>query len=154
MSLKIFTFACERGHLFEGWLRNGADWEAQARSGALACPVCGSSTLERRPDAPNFKPVAGSVRTDTDADVASRRRAEAEQAEAALQGEALAVIRKLAESAEDVGTRFPEEVRGMREGLSEKRLVRGVCSPDEAKALVDEGFDVMPLPDAVTKPQN
>lgn len=153
MSLKIFTFACEQGHLFEGWLRDGADWEAQARAGELVCPICGSSSLERRPDAPNFAPVKGTVRTDVDEDAASRR-AESERRQASMQGQALAAMRKLAQEAEDVGARFPDEVRSMRDGLSEKRLVRGVCSPDEAKALVEEGCSVMPLPDAVAKPQN
>ena len=35
----------------------------------------------------------------------------------------------------------------MRTGNAPDRLVKGICSPEEAQALIEEGHEVMPLPD-------
>ena len=147
MALKVYSFCCEAGHFFEGWLRTDADWQTEAQAGRLACPVCGSSLLERRPDAPNFSAVRGTVRTDTNKDLSDRRKLEREMALQAAQGEAIRAMRSIAAKAEDVGKRFPDEVRAMRTGNAPDRLVKGICSPEEAQALIEEGHEVMPLPD-------
>lgn len=49
------------------------------------------------------------------------------------------------ENAEDVGSRFPEETRRMHHGETETSSIFGQASLDEAKALMEEGIDVMPL---------
>ena len=41
---------------------------------------------------------------------------------------------------------FPEEARRMHYGEAESRPIYGVASPSEARALVEEGIDVAPLP--------
>ena len=56
--------------------------------------------------------------------------------------------------AEDVGERFPETVRDIHDGRAERRLVKGICSGEEAQALHEEGIPVMPLPDAVSRRLN
>ena len=47
---------------------------------------------------------------------------------------------------EDVGTRFPDEARAIAEGTSEERPIRGEATRDEAKALLDAGIPILPLP--------
>ena len=47
---------------------------------------------------------------------------------------------------EDVGTRFPEEARRIAEGAGEDRPIRGQATADEAKALLEEGIAILPLP--------
>ena len=49
-------------------------------------------------------------------------------------------------NAEHVGARFPEEARKIHYGEAEGRSIYGQASPDEARALIDEGIDVAPLP--------
>jgi hypothetical protein len=49
-------------------------------------------------------------------------------------------------NAEDVGQRFPTEARKMHYGEIKHRPIFGEATPDDAKSLVDEGVDVMPLP--------
>ena len=49
-------------------------------------------------------------------------------------------------NADNVGERFPNEARKMHYGDIEHRPIYGEASADEAKSLIDEGIEVMPLP--------
>jgi hypothetical protein len=49
-------------------------------------------------------------------------------------------------NADNVGNKFPEEARKMHYGDIEHRAIYGEATADEAKALVDEGIEVAPLP--------
>jgi hypothetical protein len=49
-------------------------------------------------------------------------------------------------NAQYVGQRFPEEARKMHYGEIEHRSIYGEASPDDAKALHDEGIEFHPLP--------
>ncbi|WP_310621806.1 DUF1178 family protein [Flexibacterium corallicola] len=61
--------------------------------------------------------------------------------------EALREFRKQAtRNSEDVGKNFAEEARKMHYGESEKRNIHGSSSVDDAKDLIEEGIDVVPLP--------
>jgi hypothetical protein len=49
-------------------------------------------------------------------------------------------------NADDVGRKFPEEARKMQYGEIEHRSIYGEASPDEARALHEEGIEFHPLP--------
>jgi hypothetical protein len=53
---------------------------------------------------------------------------------------------QLTQNADNVGKKFPEEARKMHYGEIEHRPIYGEASPDEARALIDEGVEVSPLP--------
>lgn len=148
--MKIFSFVCDNGHQFEGWLKS-SDWAAEAKAGRLCCPVCGSSALSRLPDAPNFAAVRGTTRTDVDAD----RRQRAAQAALTDQQKAQAALfktmRELSAKAEDVGKKFPSEARRIAAGDAPKRLIKGQSTPQETIELLEDGIGVLPLPDFVEK---
>lgn len=150
MGFKIFNFACANGHLFEGWFADDDNWRSEAAAGRFVCPVCASVQIEKRPAAPNFGRVEGTVRTDGE----KKRAIEQNETLRRKQAAALAALREAAADAEDVGERFASTVRSMKAGSEEKRLVKGRCSDAEASELLEEGIPVMPLPDAVTKPLN
>ena len=52
----------------------------------------------------------------------------------------------ITKNADNVGERFPNEARKMHYGDIEHRPIYGEASPDEARALIDEGVEVSPLP--------
>ncbi|MTI18259.1 DUF1178 family protein [Rhodobacteraceae bacterium RKSG542] len=61
--------------------------------------------------------------------------------------EALREFRKqVTANSEDVGSNFAEEARKMHYGEKEKRGIYGQTSVDDAKELLEEGIEVMPLP--------
>lgn len=150
MGLKIYNFCCDQGHLFEGWYRSDDAWRADVAEAQLACPVCGSTRIEKRPSAPNFGRVSGTTRTEVDRDVAGRRAAEMKAAQARV----MSALREVASQAEDVGDAFPDTVRAIHDGRTPHRLVRGTCSNAVADELREEGIPVMALPDAACKPLN
>lgn len=44
------------------------------------------------------------------------------------------------------GTGFPDEARAMHYGEIEQRPIWGEASPEEAKTLLEEGVNAVPLP--------
>jgi hypothetical protein len=64
--------------------------------------------------------------------------------------EILAKLRELRDhvtkTADNVGTKFPEEARKMHYGDIEHRAIYGEASADEARSLLEEGVEVLPLP--------
>ena len=50
----LFTLRCARGHQFEGWFRDGDGFEAQQKAGAIACPECGETRVEKAVMAPRL----------------------------------------------------------------------------------------------------
>ena len=50
------------------------------------------------------------------------------------------------ENAENVGDKFPDEARKIHYGESEERGIYGEATLKDAKELLEEGIDVLPLP--------
>ena len=64
----------------------------------------------------------------------------------ALQAQVMRALREVLEKTENVGERFAEEARRIHYNEAPARSIRGVTTPEDAQALVEEGIDVMPLP--------
>ena len=134
-----FTLACERGHEFESWFPDGADFEAQARRGLVQCPDCDSRKIHKALMTPAL--------------VGGRRAEEPDQPVALIddkQRELRAALSKLRLDIEahtdDVGARFPEIARAMHVGDEPSRAIRGRATAGEARALIEEGVGVLPIP--------
>ena len=137
-----YDLACDAGHSFDAWFRSSSDYDSQAESGLLSCPICGSGSVAKALMAP--------------AVATGGRKAEAPPptSEVALAGsgdqrlrEMLREIKRhVTATSEDVGERFPEVARQMHAEEIEQRAIRGRATADEAKALIEEGIAVQPLP--------
>jgi hypothetical protein len=57
-------------------------------------------------------------------------------------------VANVEENAEYVGDRFADEARKIHYEESEKRGIYGEAKPEDAKALIEEGIEVHPLPSA------
>nr|WP_306263416.1 DUF1178 family protein [Pararhizobium sp. IMCC3301] len=42
-----FSLQCKDAHRFDGWFRSGEDFQTQQKRGLLACPQCGTTTVEK-----------------------------------------------------------------------------------------------------------
>jgi hypothetical protein len=137
----IFDLRCgTQGHVFEAWFGSNEDYEAQTARGLVCCPICGAADVDKAPMAPRVG--------------AKGNRAEAappETVKAALAGMAEAQ-KKLLETSEHVGDRFPDEARAIHLGESEARAIHGRASPADAESLRDEGIPIAPLPFPVPDP--
>ena len=54
--------------------------------------------------------------------------------------------REIEANTDDVGTRFPDVARAIHAGDEPERAIRGQASLEEARALIEEGVGVLPLP--------
>jgi hypothetical protein len=151
-----YSLACERGHEFESWFANSSAYDKQAKRGLVACPMCGSTKIDKTIMAPRL------ARSEKTIDVPAPAPAPAAAPAPAPQGaEPVAMISPqerelraklkelrdhLVKNAENVGRKFPDEARKMHYGDIEHRSIYGEASPQEAKELHEEGIEVHPLP--------
>jgi hypothetical protein len=147
-----YALACDKGHEFESWFQNSAAYDKQIKRKLIACPLCGSPKVEkaimaprlagsRKRAAPAEPPVAASAPTPEKSPVAMISPQEQE-----LRSKLKELREHLTKNADHVGPKFPEEARKMHYGETEHRSIYGEASPDEAKALAEEGIEFHPLP--------
>lgn len=132
----VFSLQCGAGHAFEAWFRDGRAYESQRKGRKIACPSCADTRIAKLPAARISK---GAARRGDSA------RAEAAKA-VALRQAVQELHTKVAETCENVGTRFAEEARKIHYGEVEARGIYGEATGAEASELVDEGVPVLPLP--------
>ena len=151
-----YALTCEHGHDFESWFANSAAYEKQAKRALVNCPRCGSIKVEKaimtprlaRSDAGKQRPPAPGPAAETPA-----ARAPAKMPVALMSPQESELRQKLKElrehvtkNANYVGPRFPEEARKIHYGETEHRSIYGEASPDDARALHEEGIEFHPLP--------
>ncbi len=131
-----FSLSCDSDHAFDGWFRNGEDFEAQAKRGLVTCPVCHSAKVGKALMAP-------AVST-------ARKQETMALALGEEQRKALAKLKALAEEAKKnadyVGDKFAEEARKIHFGEVEARGIYGEATADEARGLAEDGVEFVPLP--------
>ncbi len=160
-----YALICDQGHTFESWFSNAEGYETQVKRGFVECPSCQTKQVKKAVMAPS---VSTSRRKEAIRAQAAGIEAEAMQAQAATPAPAgsapaqpvalldesqqalRAMVRelheKLTENSTDVGDRFTTEARDMQSGDAPVRAIHGRATLEEARALVEEGVPVMPLP--------
>jgi hypothetical protein len=146
-----YTLRCDRGHAFESWFQSSTAYETQEKRKLVNCPDCGSDKVERAIMAPQIASKKGRETTEPAPSAPAEAAAPASTPlMMAQERELRAKLRELRDhivkSADNVGERFPNEARKMHYGEIEHRPIYGEASPDEARALIDEGVEVSPLP--------
>lgn len=127
-----YQLTCKKEHSFEGWFRDSAAYDAQAKKKLVACPVCGSTKVAKAPMAP-----AVSKKAELN---------EAAQKAKAMKEFVLNMRKQVEENAEYVGDRFPNEARAIHYGDAEERQIYGEATIKDAQDLIEEGIPVAPLP--------
>lgn len=127
-----YQLVCPKDHGFEGWFRDSAAYDAQAKKGLLVCPTCNSKKIKKAPMAPAISKKA-------------------ELAEAAAQAKAMRewvtnVRKDVEKNAEYVGEKFPDEARAIHYGDAKERQIYGEATLADAKDLIEEGIPVAPIP--------
>jgi len=167
-----YALICDQGHTFESWFSNAQGYETQVKRGFVECPTCQTKQVSKAMMAPSVSTSRRkeAIRAQTAAMTAAAMQAQAHSAAAAASAppapaaapaqpvalldegqQALrAMVRelheKLTENSTDVGDRFTTEARDMHSGEAPMRPIHGRATLEEAKALIEEGVPVMPLP--------
>ena len=155
----VFDLSCQDGHRFEGWFGSSADYEDQHARSLIACPACGSGEVSKAPMAPAV-PAKGNSRQEVLPPAAPAQAPTRVMANAPMPPQMQKALAALARAQAEalkrstwVGDKFAEETRKMHYGERDKALIHGQASLAEAKALIEEGVPVAPLPFPVAPPE-
>ena len=155
----VFDLHCEHGHRFEGWFGSSDDYESQLARGLVECPECGTKQVSKAPMAPAV-PAKGNTRADTPVSAPVPAQDGAPISNREMPAEVQQAMEKLAEAQAKalkgstfVGEDFAKQSREMHYGERDEAPIHGQASLKEAKALVDEGVPVAPLPFPVAPPE-
>ena len=134
-----FSLVCDRAHTFESWFDSGASYETQARRGLIECPACHSHAVSKAIMAPAL--VGGHKPADAPVPVAML-----DERQQKLRAMARTLRAEIEKNSEDVGGKFPAMARAIHDGEAPERSIRGKASLEEARALIEDGIGVLPLP--------
>ncbi len=147
MGMIQFTLKCSAGHRFDSWFGSAEAFDKLRAAGMVACSVCGTTEVDKAPMAPHVSSGRKTEATTTDEkpQPETRSRPLTQQAHPAEQ--ALARLRRHVEAhSEYVGADFAREARDMHAGIAPERAIHGEARAEEARALIEDGVPVAPLP--------
>jgi hypothetical protein len=133
-----YDLKCDNGDEFEAWFGSIADYDKQADAGLVECPHCGSKHVTKAPMAPA---------------VQTSRKLEARKERAVAMAMAAKVREHIKDNFDYVGDKFADEARKMHEGETEERAIWGEATPEEVRALEEDGVPASPLPPELAPPQ-
>lgn len=130
-----YSLSCADGHEFESWFQSAEAFDTLKASGMVSCPECGTKNVEKMLMTPG---------------VSSKRKTaqrSLSDAPASDKEKALSDLRKKVEEGSDyVGMNFASEARAIHDGDAPERSIWGEAKVDDAKALIEDGIPVAPLP--------
>ena len=145
-----YALRCERGHEFESWFQSSSAYDSQRKRGLVVCPMCDSANVEKAIMAPRIATKGKSKQATSQPTAVAEESGSSSLVMAPQERELIAKLKELRDhvlkNADNVGDKFPDEARKMHYGDIEHRAIYGEATADEAKALVDEGIEVAPLP--------
>lgn len=174
-----YSLKCTEAHLFESWFQSAAAFDDLRRAQHLSCPICGSTNIEKTLMSPRVTTsrdaqkdaephgahpqaqqdiVAPEPSVSVTPDMPSQQvhhTPDAASEQAAGLAEKIAELRAHVEQNSDyVGTEFTKEARAINEGEAPARSIYGEAKLEDAKALIDEGVPLVPLPFAPKRKLN
>lgn len=136
-----YALKCDQGHSFDSWFQSAGAYDKLAASGMISCAICGSEQVDKAIMTPRVRPARSATAKDAPPapGALSQPASPAEQALTEMR-------RHVEENSDYVGMNFATEARAMHDGDSPERAIYGEARIDEARALLEDGIPVAPLP--------
>ena len=141
-----YALKCANDHQFESWFQSASAFDKLERAMMVACPQCGNTDVRKAVMAPR---VSTEIRTQPANEPPSPGAAgphaltePGSPAESALRE----LREKIEANSEYVGREFASEARAIHEGGAPERSIYGESTAEDAKALLEDGIPVAPLP--------
>jgi hypothetical protein len=148
-----YQLRCSQSHEFDGWFKDSAAFEKQARGGLVECPECGDSKIERAlmaPAVPKKGRAMSPPAEPTSPPPAGAPVAAPKATAGPLPAQVFAMLQRMRSEVEKncdyVGGQFADEARKIHRGESEKRGIYGEATPEQAEALAEDGIEVSQIP--------
>lgn len=144
----LFDLKCASGgHVFEAWFPNSQAYDDQRARGYVTCPTCGDDDVTKAAMAPNVSAKGNQRHPSSRTEIVMR-----EDGDTKVGSEVKTMMAKIAElqakSLKDsqwVGKDFEFKARAMDAGDLAQAPIHGQATPEQAKAMVEDGIGVMPL---------
>ncbi|MDZ7905565.1 MAG: DUF1178 family protein [Cypionkella sp.] len=136
-----FSLLCSKDHSFDSWFAKSQDFDALVLGAHLCCPICGDSAIRKGLMAPALSNSAAPERANSAA-AAPPSLAPKSKAELAVNQ----MRAHLEANSDYVGMNFAAEARAMHEGETPARPIYGEAKVEDARALLQDGIPVAPLP--------
>jgi hypothetical protein len=145
-----YQLRCGQDHGFDGWFKDSASFEKQAKRGLIECPECGGTDVERALMAPALG-KREAVPAVVEAPPASVPVAAPEKAAAGrVPAQMLAALQRMRAEVEKncdyVGSDFADQARAMHRGEVEAKGIYGETTEEQAESLAEEGISVAKIP--------
>ncbi|WP_428489351.1 DUF1178 family protein [Rhodopila sp.] len=148
-----YQLQCRQAHGFDGWFKDSASFEKQAKRGLIECPECGGTEIDRALMAPALaKREMAPVAVEAPA-VKAQPQAVAPPEKVAggrLPAQMLAALQRMRAEVEKncdyVGADFADQARAMHRGEIEPRGIYGESTEEQAEGLAEEGVAVAKIP--------
>ena len=139
-----YALKCSNGHGFDSWFQSASAFDKLSMAGMVTCALCGCAKVEKAIMTPRVRPARKAAAPTPDQPEAPRvdvppPKAELEQVLSNLR-------RQVEENSTYVGKEFASEARKMHLGDTPERAIYGEAKPEEARALIEDGVPVAPLP--------
>lgn len=136
-----YSLRCAGDHGFDSWFKGAEAFAALEAAGHVTCPVCGSTSVKKDLMAPAVRPARTAA-----AQPEATRPPDLSAPGSELEAKLTEMKRQIEENSEYVGMNFAAEARAMHAGEAPGRPIYGEAKPDDARAMIEEGLPVAPLP--------
>ena len=143
-----YQLQCDQAHGFDGWFKDSASFEKQAKRGLIECPECGGTDIERALMAPALgKRENLPVVVETPPPPAAGPE---KAAGGRLPAQMIAVLQRMRAEVEKncdyVGPDFADQARAMHRGEVEAKGIYGETTEEQAESLAEEGISIAKIP--------
>ena len=143
-----YQLQCGQSHGFDGWFKDSASFEKQAKRRLIECPECGGTDVERALMAPAVakrQPIAVAAPVEAPAQPAPAPVA-ATQIPARMIAALQRIRAEVEKNCEYVGPDFADRARAMHRGEADAKPIYGKTSEEQAESLIEEGIEVAQIP--------
>jgi hypothetical protein len=150
-----YQLQCSQTHGFDGWFKDSASFEKQAKRGLLECPICGDAKVDRAlmtPSVPKkgrskaVAPVPAPIPAPAQAEAPTQMTVAPERMPDHVRAMLMRLRAEVEKNCDYVGSEFAAEARRIHRGDTDPRGIYGEATPDEAEALAEEGIDISNIP--------
>jgi hypothetical protein len=130
-----YDLKCSKGHDFDGWFQSAGAFESLRKAGHVTCTICGVSEVEKSIMAPAVRPARK-----------AGEKPKLKEPQNDIEAAFAEMRAKIEANSDYVGLNFAAEARAMHEGEIDERSIYGEAKAEDARALVEDGIPVAPLP--------
>ncbi|WP_170595587.1 DUF1178 family protein [Ruegeria arenilitoris] len=140
-----YSLKCCNGHAFDSWFQSADAYDKLSKAGMVSCATCGSTQVEKAIMTPRVQSARSSAAMPR-AENSDRPEAQRQPTKAEIERVLNALRAKVEANSDYVGHEFAREARKIHLGEAPERAIYGEAKPEEAKALIEDGVPVAPLP--------